>query len=237
MNLIIDIGNTLIKFALFQEQTLLFQGKGSIKELEDFMVSHPFDEVIISSVVEGNEVKNLIQKSFNKEILELSYLTKIPITNKYLTPKTLGDDRLANGVAAYSLFPKKNSLVIDAGTCIKFDSISSKGEYFGGGISPGLKMRFKALNHFTGKLPMLNPKNNPTLIGKSSEESIFSGVVNGTVAEIEGITDRYRQVYENLTVILTGGDASFFDKELKSNIFVEPNLTLIGLNEILIYNT
>ena len=106
----------------------------------------------------------------------------------------------------------------------------------GGSISPGLLMRFKALNEFTSLLPLLEPSSHPKLIGDSTYSAINSGVVNGVVAEIDGLIANYRLVYENLTVILTGGDASFFDKELKSNIFVEPNLTLIGLNEILRHN-
>lgn len=237
MNLIIDIGNTFIKFALFQEQTLLVKGKGDLSDLELFLDKNEFKNVIISSVVEGNEVRKMIDNYSVKTIIELSNKTKIPVTNNYKTPQTLGDDRLANVNGANSLFLKKNVLVIDAGTCIKFDAVSDKGEYFGGAISPGLTMRFKALEHFTGKLPLVEAKNQIELIGNSSINSILSGVVNGTVTEIEGVINQYKQVYENLTVILTGGDASFFDKELKSNIFVEPNLTLIGLNEILIYNT
>ncbi len=237
MNLIIDIGNTLIKFALFQEQTLLVKGKGNLSDLESFLDNNVFENVIISSVVDGDDVKKMIASYSVKKMIELSNETKIPIDNKYKTPKTLGDDRLANVIGASSLFPKNNVLVIDAGTCIKFDAITHKAEYFGGAISPGLAMRFKALEHFTGKLPLVEPKNGIELIGNTSDNSILSGVVNGTVAEIEGVINQYRLVYENLTVILTGGDASFFDKELKSNIFVEPNLTLIGLNEILLYNT
>jgi type III pantothenate kinase len=237
LNLIIDIGNTFIKFALFQEQTLLVKGKGDLSDLKSFLDNNTFENVIISSVVEGNEVKKMIDSYSVKKMIELSNETKIPIDNKYKTPQTLGDDRLANVIGARSLFPKKNVLVIDVGTCIKFDAISSKAQYFGGAISPGLVMRFKALEYFTGKLPLVEPKNGIELIGDSSDNSILSGVVNGTVAEIEGVINQYSQVYENLTVIFTGGDASFFDKELKSNIFVEQNLTLIGLNEILLYNT
>ena len=237
MNLIIDIGNTFIKFALFQEQTLLVKGKGNLSDLSSFLDQNEFNDVIISSVVQGDEVKRLIADYSVESIIELSDKTKIPIVNNYKTPHTLGDDRLANVIGANSLFSDKNSLVIDAGTCIKFDAITHKAEYFGGAISPGLTMRFKALEHFTGKLPLIEPKNEIELIGDSSNNSILSGVVNGTVAEIKGVINLYKLVYENLTVILTGGDATFFDKELKSNIFVEPNLTLIGLNEILLYNT
>lgn len=237
MNLIVDIGNTKIKFALFQGQTLLVKGNGKLTDFANFLKENSFENAIISSVAYDKEVLNLIENYSYKKLIQLSSETYIPIINEYKSPKTLGDDRLANVVGAYVLFPKKNVLTLDVGTCLKFDSVSEKGKYRGGAISPGLWMRLKALNHFTGKLPLVEPKNKIPLMGDTSENSILSGVVNGIVAEMEGIITQYQAIYENLTVILTGGDATFFDTELKSNIFVEPNLTLIGLNEILLYNT
>lgn len=237
MNLIVDIGNTLTKFATFKGQTLLYRGEGDWKVVKEFLLKNSIKNVIVSSVVKESNLTILLNDYDFSSFIELSSTTKVPIVNLYKSPKTLGDDRLANVVGAKSLYPNRNVLVIDAGTCIKFDAITSEGEYFGGAISPGLRMRFKALEHFTGKLPLIEPKHNVELIGDTSENSILSGVVNGSVAEIEAIIAQYKLVYENLTVILTGGDASFFDNELKSNIFVEHNLTLIGLNEILRYNT
>ena len=237
MNLIIDIGNTYIKFALFQEQTLLFQDKGELDDLANFIGQNTIKNAIISSVINGSQVNKLLDKYQINNVLELSFKTKLPINNNYKTPNTLGNDRLANVVGANAKFPNKNVLVIDAGTCVKFDVITKDKEYFGGAISLGLAMRFKALNHFTRKLPLVEPQNSIKLVGDTSENSILSGVVNGASFEIEGVIAQYKAVYENLTVILTGGDASFFDTELKSNIFVESNLTLIGLNEILLYNT
>ena len=168
MNLIIDIGNTLIKFALFKGQTLLFQGKGNLADFKSFLTNKSCKNAIISSVVKGDEVNQLVESHNVEKLIELSHKTKIPVNNTYKTPKTLGDDRLANVIGANSLYPNKNVLVIDAGTCIKFDAISGKGEYFGGAISPGLEMRFKALNHFTGKLPLIEAKNRIKLIGNSS---------------------------------------------------------------------
>jgi len=237
LNLIVDIGNTRIKFALFDGQTLLFKGVGEKDELVNFMNTHSFANAIVSSVREKDEITELIKEYKVKQLINLSLKTKLPINNLYESSETLGDDRLANVVGANSLFLKKNVLVIDAGTCIKFDAVTKDKKYRGGALSPGLAMRFKALNYYTGKLPIIEAKNNVDLIGTTSENSILSGVVNGIMAEIHGVIAQYQSIYENLTVILTGGDTTFFETELKSNIFAEPNLTLIGLNEILRFNT
>lgn len=235
MNLILDIGNTRAKFALFEGQTLLFQEVGDNQELLSFLKGKKIKNAVVSSVIKNQFVE--LEKTLDCPIIHISSSTPIPIENLYLTKDTLGVDRLANAVAANSIFPQRNVLVVDCGTCVKYDFVNHKNQYLGGSISPGLQMRFKALNQFTGKLPLLKPEAHPSLIGDSTETAITSGVINGLVAEIKGVIKSYTSIYENLTVILTGGDASFFDKELKSNIFVEPTLTLIGLNEILLYNT
>ena len=236
MNLIIDIGNTNIKFALFRGQTLLVNGSGNSADFDLFLKGKKIVNTIISSVSRSEEVEAvLIDKGLN--FIHLSSETKVPVSNNYTTPTTLGDDRLANVIGASVLFPNTNVLTIDCGTCIKFDAITVQKEYKGGAISPGLQMRFKALNHFTNGLPFIEPQKIDFFIGDSSKNSILSGVINGCIQEIEGVITQYNAIYENLTVILTGGDASFFDKELKSNIFVESKLTLIGLNEILLYNS
>jgi type III pantothenate kinase len=236
LNLIIDIGNTKIKFALFRGQTLLVSGSGDSAGFEEFLKGKKIANTIISSVSKSEEIEAVLIENGLK-FIHLSNETAIPVSNNYTTPTTLGDDRLANIIGASVLFPKSNVLTIDCGTCIKFDSINAKSEYKGGAISPGLQMRFKALNHFTNGLPLIESQEIDFIIGDSSRNSILSGVINGCIQEIEGVIAQYHVIYENLTVILTGGDASFFDKELKSNIFVESKLTLIGLNEILLYNS
>jgi len=235
LQLIIDIGNTKIKFALFEGQTFIASGNGKVSDLNSFIENKNVANAIISSVAKSKKVEKLLEKH-NIDFLNLSYKTSIPITNKYKTPKTLGDDRLANVIGINKLYPNQNCLIIDCGTCIKFDFINSKAEYIGGGISPGLTMRFKALNHFTEGLPTIKSQEIDFLEGDSTKNSILSGVVNGTIAEINGIIDQYSAVYDNLTIIITGGDANFLVTKIKSNIFVNSNLTLIGLNEILQYN-
>jgi len=168
--------------------------------------------------------------------LELDTSTLLPITLNYKTLETLGKDRIALAVAAAQLYPHKNVLIIDAGTCITYDFIDKHKEYQGGSISPGIQMRFKALNTFTDKLPLINPTDNVELLGKSTSESISSGVMNGVYSEIDGIIDKYKINFPDIEVILTGGDIIYFDKKLKNNIFANSNLVLKGLNMILDYN-
>jgi type III pantothenate kinase len=160
----------------------------------------------------------------------------LPVVNLYATPLTLGVDRLAGVCGAQQIFPLQHCLVIDAGTCITYDFLDKEGKYYGGGISPGLKMRFQAVHTFTAKLPLVTPKGHVPLIGNSTESCIQSGVVNGVLAELDGIIDQYGKKFEGLRVILCGGDAMFFENQLKASIFASPELVLIGLNSILNYN-
>ena len=246
MKLILDFGNTLLKIALFEKKDLIniwFQEKLHPNKhtnfIIDFIAKLPEkqkpDSIIISSVVDiPVSLSEYLNKNFT--FIELSSNIPIPLTNKYKTPKSLGNDRLAAVVGAGNLYPGKNILVIEAGTCITFDFLNSKNEYLGGAISPGIEMRFKSLNNFTDKLPLVSKRECNNLIGQTTEESILSGILNGVIAEIDGIINSYLRNYENLTVILSGGDIKHFDKRLKNNIFAVPNLVLVGLNVILDYN-
>jgi type III pantothenate kinase len=163
--------------------------------------------------------------------------TPIPIKNRYRSAHTLGSDRLASAIGGNSLAPGQDILVIDAGTCVKYNYVNANNEYIGGGISPGLQMRFKAMNTFTSRLPLLEPVESYTeLIGTNSNESILSGVQLGVINEVDAFIDQYRQQFNNIKVFLTGGDTDFFAKRLKNRIFADQNLILKGLNEILEYN-
>ncbi len=238
MNLVIDIGNSMTKTAVFENKKLIIEEIYEVfskKNLEIFLSHHSIKASILSSVTSSHdEIKEELKRiSF---FVELNSATSLPIKNHYKTPATLGNDRLANVVGANALFPEKNVLVIDAGTCLKFDFINSRDEYLGGAISPGLLIRYKALHQFTGRLPLLEPKENVKLTGDSTADSIHSGVVNGMIAEINGIVHQYDELSENLQLILCGGDARYFSNQLKNNIFAAPYLTLQGLNEILLYN-
>jgi type III pantothenate kinase len=238
MNLIIDIGNTRTKIAVFEN--------GKINTYSAFETFTPNDLIKISS---DQEIRYCIISSVNDidrsiisflsakySLFILDAKTPLPLKNHYETPETLGKDRLAAAVAAGNLFPGSDVLVIDAGTAITYDLILGGKIYMGGGISPGLDMRFKALNAFTGKLPLVGDISPAPLTGSNTIDSIRSGVINGTVCEIEGIISLYQQKYPSLEVILTGGNHYFFDKQLKIKTFAAPNLVLVGLNIILEYN-
>lgn len=236
MNLAIDIGNTASKYGIFMGSDLISAGvvlKDDFSSFDAALSTNDIHRVIYSAVA---EVSTEFQKRIHDfpSVVALTVHTKLPIRNDYLTPDTLGKDRLANACAAASLFPNAEVLVIDAGTCLKFDFVSSDGSYKGGGISPGLRMRFKALSDQTAHLPLLMPQSHPELIGRNTVESIQSGVVNGMMGEINEIIRQYFDLYPRLEVILTGGDADFFLNQFKSRIFAAPYLTLIGLNHIVL---
>jgi type III pantothenate kinase len=161
----------------------------------------------------------------------------VPFLNLYATPSTLGIDRIALVAASVNGFPDKNVLIIDAGTCITFDFITNKNQYLGGAISPGIRMRYKALQNQTANLPLLETNMPENIIGDSTASSIHSGVINGVLNEIDGNIEAYKSNYEDFTTILTGGDANFLSKQLKSSIFANSNFLLEGLNFILQYNT
>ncbi|HKR04893.1 MAG TPA: type III pantothenate kinase [Bacteroidia bacterium] len=239
MNLIIDIGNTLTKLAIFNNDKLIEQWT---EDNDTGKTSHAnpgknldISNVILSTVTENNPLPPQTNKEKSFTII-LDHSTPLPIKNKYKTPQTLGNDRLANAVGATLFFPKKNVLIIDLGTCIKYDFIDKRKNYPGGAISPGFEMRFKALKHYTAKLPLIKPSKKFSLTGNSTEQSILSGVQNGIIFEINGAIEQYKKKYDELKVILTGGDHAFFADHLKSSIFAAPNLTVQGLNEILNYN-
>jgi len=166
----------------------------------------------------------------------MSDLTPLPIENLYRSKVTLGKDRLAAAVAAADRFPGKDILVISAGTCITYDFVNSGKEYLGGGISPGIQMRLQAMHTFTGKLPLISFKKNVPLIGNTTERSILSGVLHGAIAEIEGIAVHYKEQFPEVVIIISGGDAKYFDKRLKISIFAFPNIVIHGLYQILDFN-
>lgn len=238
MDLIIDIGNTRIKAALFKNGEVL-----EVRFYDTFLDLLADDtliklgkKAIIGSVVEGVEE---LHSSLNKVIPTVLFTssTPTPLKNNYQSSATLGSDRLTASVGAFSLYPNTNVLVIDCGTCIKYNFTNSKNEYLGGGISPGIQMRFKALEHFTSKLPLIDVDfSYKELIGNTTQNSILSGVINGSIAEIDGIINDYKQQFPNLICILTGGDSEYLAKRLKNSIFVHQNLVLKGLNDILNYN-
>jgi len=238
LNLILDIGNTRIKAALFDGLCLieLRAYNQPLDILADRLFLSMAKNILIGSVVDGLENFYESLRLISPTLL-FETQTSIPLTNCYQTVSSLGSDRLAASVGAYYLHPHSNVLVIDAGTCIKYNFTNNNNEYLGGGISPGIKMRFKALNYFTSKLPLIElDSNDINLIGINTNQSITSGVLNGCLAEIDGIITEYKTKFPDLICILTGGDSEFLAKRLKNSIFTHQNLVLKGLNDILIYN-
>ena len=239
MNLVIDIGNTKVKAAVLESDTihisLTFDENYFADELENILNNYKVTQCILSSVKEINQeyIKKLQEIPF---FLSLNSSTQLPFKNLYTSPSSLGNDRIALAAAAVSIYPLKNSLVIDAGTCITYDFLNSNSEYLGGAISPGIEMRYKALHQYTSKLPLLTKERVNKLTGSSTLDSIHSGVINGVACEIEGVIAQYREDFYDLTVVLTGGDTKFLSKQLKNSIFANQNFLLQGLNKILTFN-
>lgn len=239
MNLVIDVGNTRVKAAVFSDDKLfefiVFPFSKIVSEIKKIKKKHHITAAVISNVVSISEEKITKLQSIIP-LLIVSSEIKIPFQNNYKTPKTLGADRIGLVAAAVKNYPQQNVLIIDAGTCITFDFIDKYGSYIGGAISPGIEMRFKALHFFTNKLPLLDKKQLDFFIGQNTSESINSGVVNGVIQEIEGVIEQYKSKYFDLTTVLTGGDINFLSKQLKSSIFAHQNFLLEGLNQLLNFN-
>jgi type III pantothenate kinase len=238
VKLVIDLGNTFQKLAVFSGKDMVHME--APEEITTILLFRLFDRfaiksAIISSVIHHEkEIESFLKSRCTCIILDQD--TPLPLVNKYGSPETLGKDRLASAVAGSHIFPKRDVLVVDAGTCIKYDFVNAQGEYLGGAISPGLRIRFNALHTFTDKLPLVELTGYNSLIGKNTTESLLSGVINGTSAEIDGIIERYREIYPEIQVVLSGGDAEYLVSKLKNEIFAVSNIVLNGLKLILDYN-
>jgi type III pantothenate kinase len=193
----------------------------------------------VSNIVVAS-VSDLDKQTFLdfEELVKIHFVSHndpFPFINRYETPKTLGIDRLVLATGATLRFPKQNRLVIDAGTCVTYDFIDENNNYLGGAISPGLRLRYEALHNYTAKLPLLTLENPEHLIGKSTSESIHSGVVNGLIFEIDSFIADYKALYSNFIIILTGGDTEFLAKRLKNTIFANSNFLVESLNQTFQY--
>lgn len=236
MNLAVDLGNTRAKAGVFEREQLVESLSFSREEeLLAFIHTQQPDGMIISSV--SRQAQTLSQKISDKiPRLIFEPTMPLPLTNLYGTPQTLGADRLAAVVGARQFRPQGACLVIDAGTCITYDVLTAEDEYLGGAISPGLEMRFKALHTFTARLPQEEAVLQTPLTGSNTRESIRSGIIHGTAAELEGMIRRYAEQWPSLQILICGGNAKFFESKIKADIFVVSELVLIGLNKILRYN-
>jgi type III pantothenate kinase len=241
MILTVDVGNTRIKSAVFEDNILLERFVFVKEELQNnihFILEKykTTTHLVVASV--GNIEKEVFL-SFNNR-LKIDFITqndRFPFINDYATPKTLGIDRMVLASGATLSFPDQNRLVIDAGTCVTYDFIDQNNHYIGGAISPGLRLRYESLHNYTAKLPLLKLENPNYTIGKSTQESIHSGVANGLAYEIDGFIDNYKAQFSNFIIILTGGDSEFLAKRLKNTIFANSNFLLESLNQTFQYKT
>ncbi|MDA3867512.1 MAG: type III pantothenate kinase [Salinivirgaceae bacterium] len=238
MNLIIDSGNTRIKIYLANSDNLSQIGTFLVDDadkLAAFIRSTEFDNSILCNVGDANYPWIKVMKEQSRFFVNLSSATRLPIRSAYQSAETLGADRLAAVVGSEELFPNADNLVIDVGTAITFDFIS-QGNYLGGSISPGMRLRFESLHRYTHRLPLLTYTSDYQYPGLSTRDSVISGVVEGVANEIAGTINVYKKEYFALNVVITGGDADIFAGKIKNGIFAEPNLIAKGLNRILTYN-
>jgi type III pantothenate kinase len=234
-SIVVDAGNTRIKVGLFQNndlQEVHAFSNDEFTKLKSLLLKHKDFSGIISSVRSDKNTKWL--KGLLPNAILFNHQLPIPLTNNYESPDTLGIDRLANAIAAANI-SEKNALVIDIGTCIKYDFIRYPQIYEGGAISPGIELRYRSMHQFTGKLPLIEDRIQGPFVGKNTLDAMRSGVMNGMHLEMVGIIEEYRRLYPELTIFLTGGDSPHFELGNKYGIFADENLTLKGLLIALIH--
>lgn len=236
MNLIIDAGNSFLKYFVFSDDTLVEHDIISYAELNHFDFSNLSCKKAIICNVSKIDTQEIMSHFPGVSFLEFKHDTQTLISNKYETPATLGLDRLAAANGAEIIAPEKNKLIIDLGTAITIDFVDKDANYIGGNISVGMSSRFRALHDYTQNLPLLSPTGKTKLTGKNTIEAIQNGVILGICNEIDGYIKSYSSIYQDITTFLTGGDCLFFEKRVKNSIFAQPNLVAIGLNAVLTYN-
>ena len=239
MNLVVDIGNNFFKLGIFENSNLVFSffDKNDKIDVEIEKIIRSYSKITSALISNVSSIKiNDILNKLNIKIYELDSTFIFPFKLNYKTPESLGNDRLALAAAATILFPNSNNLVIDAGTCITIDFIDNNNYFMGGSISPGVKMRYDSLNHYTANLPLLKNENNFNYPGDSTNASIHAGIIGGVSNEINGFIKQINSRNDKVNVILTGGDAKILSKTLKITIFANQNFILEGLNSILNLN-
>ena len=234
-NLIIDEGNTLCKMAVVRDGVILAQK--SDRDIDDAALLDFAGQYGICGIISSSTRRERVELPAALQSISHTHLsaeTKLPIHIIYSTPHTLGLDRVAAAVGASVLFPQSDVLIIDLGTAITIDFLSCKGEFLGGVISPGAEMRAKALNTFTGRLPLVEVPANADLLGQSTTEALQFGILNGIRFEIDGYINAYRAQSQDVKVVITGGAAGLVNR---ADVVSEPNLVIIGMNRILEFST
>ncbi|HVU98773.1 MAG TPA: type III pantothenate kinase [Puia sp.] len=233
-----DFGNTRMKCAVFTDGSFLKEevmADDSEETIRTLLDRHHPGRTILSSVINHNPGMETLLRQHTK-FHRLGHQSKLPVTTPVGKPETIGADRLALVVAAVTLFPGKNNLVIGLGSAITYNYVNKYCEFIGGGISPGMEMRFKSLNAFTAKLPLVKADWNFPLAGYDTRTNILSGVILGMAKEVDGMIEAYEEKYDNFNVLLSGGDGVFFTRHLKKKIFADPYLIYKGLYAISEYN-
>jgi type III pantothenate kinase len=235
--LLLDIGNTRTKIAVSNQGalTLISNTKEITKTFLNTLIKKYNVQCLLYSNVSEKDVPYLQSLNNKITIIPLNNQLILPFRNNYKSA-TLGQDRIALASGATDLLGKSNILIISLGTCITYDIIDARNDYLGGGISPGLYMRFKALHHLTARLPLVSVSRSASLIGRTTEQSMQSGVINGIIGELNYIIREYKKKYKKLNIILTGGDASYFEPHINYKIFAGDHLALRGLQHILKLN-
>ena len=239
VKLIIDIGNSVTKMVAFRGDEPVDEIRaesGALSGLDDFVVRYGFCCGIVGTVRDLTPCEEEALGRLHIPILRFTPDTPVPITNRYRTPQTLGSDRLAAVIGARSLKPGKDLLIIDAGTCITYEVIDARGNYWGGNIAPGMQMRLRALHEFTARLPLVEAEGEVPGMGYDTETAIRSGVLRGMKYEIEGYIKSMRTKFPHLLVFLTGGNRINFDTNIKNIIFTDKYIVPRGLNKILDFN-
>ena len=225
---IVDAGNTSVKVAHVKNSQILSVHR--FAQVSDALTTISDADVVCASVLNENFRQFFIERGVS--FYQITHQSTLPFKSAYGSMETIGVDRLCNMAAAFKLFGSQNCLVVDIGTCIKFDFISENNVYLGGSIAPGIELRYKALYEHTSQLPMLDFKSAVSIIGEDTNKSMHSGVINGIQHEIQGMIMRYEKDFGDIKILITGGDASYFEFPQKSNIFANKNLTLEGIVEI-----
>lgn len=232
--LCLDFGNTRLKAALFENGELkevMVLNEHPLYQLQEILQKYQPSRSILSSVIDHDEQLEELLKT-STQFHRLNSQSKLPFTIPVGKPETVGADRLALAAASVYLFPRKNNLAIGLGSCITYNFINQSHELIGGSISPGMEMRFKAMHHFTAKLPLVEADWNVPLIGYDTKTNLQTGVVMGMAKEIDGMIDAYSEKFGNFNAVLTGGDIGIFEPHLKNKIFADPDLIFKGLYAI-----
>ncbi|WP_413999495.1 type III pantothenate kinase [Flavobacterium sp. W1B] len=239
MILTVDVGNTRIKASVFEGdmsfEYFVFEKTELQKNIKNILKKYNKTTHLVVASVGNVEKESFLEFENELEVHFVSHKDTFPFVNSYETPHTLGIDRMVLAAGATLQYPGQNRLVIDAGTCVTYDFIDENDNYQGGAIAPGLRLRYEALHNFTSKLPLLTLESPKNFIGKSTYESIHSGVVNGLVYEIDGFINEYKRQCSKFIIILTGGDTDFLAKRLKNTIFANSNFLLESLNRTFQY--